>query len=200
MSNVEVESFKLLQNLNLCASFPSCLAYSAETLLSNGRFHFKELYKKKWSSKINAIITNPNKEFIFYHVCQQEQEARILEHGIFHDESPTLTSSLFCALNHALCYHSSGIKTSILEVKTLSSLLEFCFIDHLGPGFLPIAKKRCDEISSDALPENLISHIFEISNLKYARWLNPIYINDVIYRSSDEHLENILLQIGKFIS
>ncbi len=162
---------------------------SCDLILSNGRLEFQFLLKKLWKQEIQSLLKRDSIQL--YHVCRQDQEQRILTYEIFHDESPTLSPSLIGAIAHAEDYHVKGRDASILMANVPTQNIEFCYIDNVGPGFLPLAQKTRDQIPQDALPYELVEDIFDSKKLPAARWLDPKCFNGTIHRASNDTVRYI---------
>ncbi|MBS3135691.1 hypothetical protein J4401_01910 [Candidatus Woesearchaeota archaeon] len=147
--------------------------------------------KEAWDSQIDKFLEND--EFTLYHVCATPYEHSLLELGIYHDASPTLSASLVGSLASAQRYELNRRHSTILKYRLPKNAVFYRYIDFNGPGFLPIERKTRVELPFD-LPSPIlvdISNSLNSSRLRFAYWLDPKYRSEVIHRTSEATLESL---------
>lgn len=150
---------------------------SINQFLNNGRLDMRILFDSAWKSQLNIKNLPKNPDTVFYHVCDTKEASRILEHGIYHDLAPTLTPYLPSALIYALYKNWLVIDSSILRVKIPHNKIEFVHIDYMGPGYLPIARRKQSEVIPDKhIPSNLLKIFLCILAERDLYWVDPKYI------------------------
>ncbi|HIH11102.1 TPA: hypothetical protein HA241_02855 [Candidatus Woesearchaeota archaeon] len=154
--------------------------------------------KHIWEMDLQKILLR--REITMYHVCYTEQADRILQYGIYHGPTPTLTPSLVAAIARAendRCHHVGieDITKTILKCVVPVSAVFYVETDHMGPGFLPKEKKKMSQTPEGTLPDVMRKVLFKVFP-EGVYWLNPIFFEEKVYTIGDKNSEDLITKVS----
>jgi hypothetical protein len=197
MNDIEGARTRLV---TLAKKYVQSLPYIDEnSLLLDFPEPFIDEFRDQWAEDLTNLQASDN-PVTMYHICHQNTEAGILEHGIYHDPSPTLTPNLVGALAKVLYYHQKHRRhSSILVCSIPFSEVRYVKIDAMGLGFLPKATKNEREIGREEISDFLRSRLFKSNITGKAFWLDPKYfhVDNPFFRTSDEAVDSFMKELRR---
>lgn len=147
-----------------------------------------DYFRSKWKRLLSG---EDHPQGTLYHVCATQSIPGILEHGIVHDDSPTLTTDLAGAIAQVTFYRTAVKRAcSVLAVEIPEAEIHSAGLDHMGPGYLPNAR----ECTLDLPPHYFMNQdnfafamIWEMSLRGECNcyWVSPNFIGrEPVYASS----------------
>jgi hypothetical protein len=172
-------------------------------LLSRALVYASHTLGRYWLKQLDDDKLPKDRHLPLYHVCHAEDIGMILEKGIIHDKSPTLTPYLPGAVLRALYYRSrifrgfDRTEPIVLRIIVPYDQIQYVKCDGMGPGYLPKVTRPLVEIEPDVdIPKELYEKRLQRDDATHAFVLSPDFIDEQIYVPRDlVDIQRVLLYI-----